>query len=61
MLVYAKCGTDDLRVCDIRSQVQDQITTLDFAKKLWSLFRAIISGTLNELKTKIDRRGNGSN
>jgi len=55
MLVYAKCENDDLRVCDIRSQVQDQITTLDFAKRLWSLFRAIISGALDELKSKIGK------
>ena len=52
MLVYAKSEYEELRVCDIRSQVQDQLTTLSFAKRLWQLFRAIISGTLEDLRNK---------
>jgi len=53
MLVYAKNENEALRVFDIRSQVQDQLTTLDFAKRLWQLFRALISGTLDQFTDKI--------
>ncbi len=31
-------------------QIQDQLDSLSFAGRLWQLFRAIISGTLNELE-----------
>lgn len=53
MLVYAKGEDKVLRVCDIRSQVQDQLTTLDFAKRLWQLFSALINGTLEGFKKTI--------
>ena len=46
MLVHAKSEYDELRICDIRARVQDQLTTLDFAQRLWQLFRVLISGTL---------------
>jgi len=55
MLVYAKCEKEEMRICDIRSQVTDQMTTLDFAKRLWQLFRALISGTLDSLKQQFGR------
>ncbi len=53
MLVYAKTGNDEHRVCDIRASVQDQLTTLDVAQRLWQLFRALISGTIEEFKKKL--------
>jgi len=53
--VYEKSKYDELRVCDIRAQIQDQITTLDFAKRLWQLFKAIISGTLEKLKKQFGK------
>ena len=52
MLVYAKGENEVLRVCDIRAQVNDQLTTLDFGKRLWQLFRILISGTLNSFRQK---------
>jgi len=53
MLVYAKRETDALRICDIRSQMKDQLTTLDFAQSLWQLFRALISDTIEGFKKKL--------
>jgi SRSO17 transposase len=49
LLVYAKNESENCRICDIRSQVSDQLTTLDYAKRLWILFRALISGALDNL------------
>ncbi|MCU7814394.1 MAG: hypothetical protein KZQ89_03425 [Candidatus Thiodiazotropha sp. (ex Lucinoma kastoroae)] len=43
----------DGRIGDIRSQIQDQLDSLSFAGRLWQIFRAIISGTLNELQTTL--------
>jgi len=55
MLVYAKKESDELRVCDIRGQMKDQLTTLDFAQRLWQLFRALISGTIEGFKKKLGK------
>ncbi len=55
MLVYARHGDDELRVCDVRSRVKDQLTTLDFAQRLWQLFRALINGTIDGLKEKLGK------
>lgn len=51
MLVHNKLEGQDARVGDIRSQIQEQMDTLSFAGKLWQIFRSIISGTLNDLKS----------
>jgi len=53
MLVYARHGNDELRICDVRSQMKEQLTTLDFAQRLWQLFRALISGTIDGFKEKL--------
>ncbi len=53
MLVYARIENEALRVCDLRSQVKDQMTTLDFGKRLWQLFSALIRGTLDEFRLEI--------
>ena len=50
MLVHNKLENQDARIGEIRSQIQDQLDSLSFAARLWQLFRAIISGTLNELQ-----------
>ncbi len=50
MLVHNKLEGQDYRIGDIRSQMQDQLDSLSFAGRLWQIFRAIISGTLNELR-----------
>lgn len=55
MLVYAKRENDELRICDIRSQMKEQLNTLDFAQRLWHLFRALISGTIDGFKKKLGK------
>ena len=53
MLVHNKLEDQDSRVGDIRSQIQEQLDSLNFAGRLWQIFRAIISGTLNELQATL--------
>lgn len=53
MLVHNTLEDQDARIGDIRSQIQEQMDTLSFAGRLWQIFRAIISGTLNELETML--------
>jgi len=53
MLVHNKLEGQDYRIGDIRSQIQDQLDSLSFAGQLWQIFRAIISGTLNDLRTTL--------
>ena len=50
MLVYAKLEGQEARVGDVRSNIQDQLDTVNFAGRLWQIFRAIISGSLHELQ-----------
>jgi len=52
MLVYEKGENETSRVCDVRAQVKDQITTLDFGKRLWQLFRALIHEVLDNFRQK---------
>jgi SRSO17 transposase len=49
MLVHNKLEDEGARIGDIRSHIQDQMDSLSFAKRLWQIFRAIISGTISEL------------
>ena len=53
MLVSNKLEDRDSRVGDIRSQIQGQLDSLNFAGRLWQIFRAIISGTLTELRATL--------
>ena len=53
MLVHNKLEGQDSRIGDIRSQIQDQLDSLSFAGQLWQIFRAIISGTLNQLQATL--------
>ncbi len=53
MLVHAKHGNDERRICDVRSQMKAQLNTLDFAQRLWQLFRVLINGTIDGLKEKL--------
>jgi len=55
MLVYAQQQDTEFRVCDIRSRIKDQMTTLDFAQRLWQVFRALISGALDGIKNKFGK------
>lgn len=51
MLVDNKLAGQNIHIGGIRSQMQDQLDSLSFAGRLWQIFRAIISGTLNELNS----------
>lgn len=53
MLVYNKLTHQDARIGDIRSEIQKQLDALSFAGQLWQLFRAIITGTLREIKKEL--------
>lgn len=55
ILVYAKHGDDELRICDVRSRMKEQLTTLDFAQRLWQLFRALISGAIDRFKKELGK------
>ena len=49
MLVHAKLECGGARIGEIRTGIEDRLNALSFAGRLWQLFRAIISGTLDEL------------
>ena len=49
MLVHAKLSDDGARIGELRADIQDQLNLLSFAGRLWQVFRAIISDTLDEL------------
>ncbi len=55
MLVYVKRENEGLRICDIRSQMKEQLTTLDFAHRLCHIFRALINGTIDGFKKKLGK------
>jgi len=51
MLVDNKLAGKNTPIGGVRSQMQDQLDSLSFAGRLWLIFRTIISGTLDELKS----------
>ncbi len=53
MLVQNQLEGKAARVGDVRAQIQEQLDTLSFAGKLWQIFRAIVSGTLDDLETTL--------
>ena len=53
MLVYAK-AQNDVRVCDMRRDMEEQLTLLSYGKKLWGLFRFLIQISLNEIQDELD-------
>jgi len=53
MLVYAKAQNNN-RVCDMRRNVEEQLTLLSYGKKLWGLFRFLIQLSLNEIQDELD-------
>ena len=48
MLVQAKLEGDRSRLGEVRAEMQDRLNALSFAGRLWHVFRAIISGTLDD-------------
>ena len=49
MLVHTKLERESVRIGEIRAEMEDRLNALSFAGRLWQLFRAVISGTLDEL------------
>ena len=49
MLVHAKLECGGARIGEIRAGIEDRLNALSFAGRLWQLFRAVVSGTLDEL------------
>ncbi len=69
MLMHNKLADNESRIGDIRSTIQEQLDTLNFAGHLWQIFRSIVSGVLHDVRGKlgsskgaimemIDERGN---
>lgn len=50
MLAHAKLTGQEARVGDVRANIQDQLDTLSFAGRLWQVFRAIVSGSLQDMQ-----------
>jgi len=51
ILVQNKLAGNESRVGNVRSVIQEQLDTLNFAGNLWQIFRAIISSSLDELES----------
>lgn len=56
MLVYTRQQADEIRSCDIRAHLKDQLTTPDFSRYLWQLFRALTSGVIGGIKKEFGRK-----
>ena len=54
LLVFANNENDDLRLCDTRARVKDQMTSLDSAKNLWRLFRVLILDAMNGISRELE-------
>lgn len=50
MLVIAKSLHQASGISDMRNQITANATSIDYAARLWQVFRAVIAGALDELK-----------
>ncbi len=50
MLVIAKSLHQANGIADMRKQLTANATSIDYAARLWQVFRAVIAGALDELK-----------
>lgn len=53
MLVIAKSLHQANGISDMRDQLTANATSIDYASRLWQVFRAVITGALDELKILI--------
>ena len=54
MLMHNKLADHEKsRIGEIRSTIQEQLNTLSFAGRLWTIFRSILSGALNDLRRRL--------
>lgn len=49
VLLFAKQEGDSARLSDVRNDFEESLSCLNFASKLWGLFKALITGALNEM------------
>jgi hypothetical protein len=54
MLVDAKMISTELSVGQVRSQIQDQFDSLNYAARLWSVFRSLVAGTLKTMRKQLN-------
>lgn len=50
LLLFVQHEEGGTRLSDSRNEMIKSLCTLDFASRLWGVFRALLTGTLNELK-----------
>ena len=53
ILAHHKLADPELRVCDVRSNIQEYMDALSYASRIWHLFRDIINGTLKKLRNTL--------
>ncbi|RKZ38721.1 MAG: hypothetical protein DRR16_33270 [Candidatus Parabeggiatoa sp. nov. 3] len=53
ILIQAKLELTSRRICDVRHHLNTQLETLDFAKRLWGLFQALINGALEGIREQL--------
>lgn len=54
MLVDAKLLSTEASIGQIRSHIQDQFDSLNYAARLWSVFRSLIAGTLKSMHKQLN-------
>ncbi len=52
LLLFARHEQGNSRLSESRKNMIDSLCTLDFASRLWGLFRGLITGALNDLKAQ---------
>lgn len=54
MLVIAKSLYEANGIADMRQQITANATSIDYASRLWQVFRAVIAGALDEMTMLIE-------
>ena len=49
LLLFAKQAAGAARLSEVRNDFEERLSCLNFASKLWGLFKALIAGALNEM------------
>ena len=59
LLLFAKQEEGATRLSEVRNDFEESLSCLNFASKLWGLFKALITGALNEMAnlTNLEKSG----
>ena len=59
LLLFAKQEDGSARVSEVRNGFEESLSCLNFASKLWGLFKALIAGALNGMAslTTVEKGG----